>query len=232
MSPKSEQEKLSQSYWAKRWLRSDTPWILPEEDPPLLRTLEFARGRKLLREGAALVPLCGDSASVRVLYDAGFQVTGVEFVPAAIRALKQSRFSRLAFKISRKPGVVVHTAPRINLLRMDMLTFRQESSFDLIYDRAALVALLPKQRSCYLNILHRALKPGGLLALVGFTYKGGTLIGPPFAIGATEVRKSFPGYRCLLKEARTTRELREKLRTSGVTSVTDYLLVLRKPKSR
>jgi len=62
----------------------------------------------------------------------------------------------------------------------------------LIYDRAALIALPPEMRVQYARQL-RALFPAASLLLVSLEYPEGEKQGPPFAVFPDEIAALFPG---------------------------------------
>lgn len=79
---------LTRCYWQARYDQEQTGWDRGNASPTLLRWL--AAGD--LRPCRILVPGCGRGHEVVALAKAGFDVTGVDFVPAAVAAVQ----SRLA----------------------------------------------------------------------------------------------------------------------------------------
>src|SRR5690606_36502512 len=65
------------------------------------------------------------------------------------------------------------------------------SPIDVVYDRAALVAVRPEDRERYVNHLLGALSPGGRLLLITFVYDQAVMSGPPFSVDAAEVERLF-----------------------------------------
>jgi thiopurine S-methyltransferase len=97
-----------------------------------------------------------------------------------------------------------------------------------VWDRAALVALDPKDRPAYLDTLWRVLVPGGLVLLVTFTYDQKKLPGPPWSVSDDDVQ-ALCGERFTIERILTRDEaLGPKFIEAGVTSLTESLYALQK----
>lgn len=160
--------------WLDRWETGQIGFHRAEVNPHLTRWLpaDLPRGARVL------VPLCGASVDLPWLVAQGFDVTGVELSPIAVR--------RLVATIGDTPSVEPHgpytawRTPGLTLLQGDVLQL-DEAPFDLIWDRAATIALPPDVRAAYARVLRRHLKPGGRLLLVSMVAPGRTT-GPPFSV--------------------------------------------------
>jgi len=212
--------------WARGWRSNNTPWVSAASDDLLESFLP--RLRRLLPTGRAFIPLCGNSRSVRRLYDEGYEVAGIEYVPKAIRSLIGNHFPRHRFRARRDPPGRVHTARRIVLYEHDLFTFQERECFDFIYDRASLIAIAPGSRRRYAAILARALKPGGLMMIVAFTAAGGRISGPPFPITEAEIRRLFPAFTLVTRRVRRVKWLEERFTRQGVTDIRETMVVLKK----
>ena len=62
---------------------------------------------------------------------------------------------------------------------------------DAIWDRAALVAIQPRDRERYVAALKRVLTDDGVILLVTFAYDHTRLDGPPWSIDGDEVERLF-----------------------------------------
>jgi thiopurine S-methyltransferase len=62
---------------------------------------------------------------------------------------------------------------------------------DVIFDRAALVALDPTSRQRYVDGLHSLLRPGGHILLIAFAYDQSRIAGPPWSIDAPTIEQLF-----------------------------------------
>ena len=77
----------------------------------------------------------------------------------------------------------------INFVIGDFFAWR--GAADLVWDRAAMVALPPAMRPRYVAKV-KELAAGGSLLLSTFTYDEAVMSGPPFSLSDDEVRKAYP----------------------------------------
>ncbi|MCL4150609.1 UNVERIFIED_CONTAM: hypothetical protein GTU68_037711, partial [Idotea baltica] len=118
-------------------------------------------------------------------------VTGVELSKIAVRAFFAERLYT--------PTVTALTSS-LELYEFDEFTIYSGDYFtapieatDLIYDRAALVALPKEMREEYVQVLRSRLKEGGRILLVTLDYDQNEMSGPPFSVPEDEVRSLFSG---------------------------------------
>ncbi len=175
-------------YWRRRWREGRIGFHQPDVHRHLVRYLaEHARG--MSRE--ILVPLCGKSLDLIWLRDQGHRVTGVEFAPEACAAflaendLSAPEVVEGPFRIWRFPG--------LTLLNGDFFQFERDD-FDLVWDRASLIALPPETRPHYAEHIVDRLLPGGKILLVTVDYGSEEMEGPPFRVPDEEVQSLFSGF--------------------------------------
>lgn len=126
-----------------------------------------------------LVPLCGKSLDMIYLAEKGLDVTGVELSPIAC----QQFFEDNQIEFTREGNQF--TSKKITLLCGDL--FEQElPKFDLIYDRAAYVALGPEVRKRYAELLRSSLTSSGQVLLTTFFHPD-IKTGPPHSISDEEI---------------------------------------------
>ncbi len=106
--------------------------------------------------GRALDLGCGTGASSLALAKAGWQVTGIDFVPRAI-AIARQRAARENLAVDFRVGNVVHLPPALFAL-----------PHDLILDIGCFHSLSTGERVHYLHNLDRLLAPGGTWLLYAF----------------------------------------------------------------
>lgn len=184
-------------YWNECWKEGHTPWSYEGSDdlgvkllPQYLRKLSKAATLPStpLR---ALVPLCGNSSVVRFLHEYGCDVTGIDLVTTPLRELKEDAFFELSFKKEKRPSHTIWSAERLTLIEGDFFEVSLERSFDILYDRAALVAIDPEKRTQYASKLLSLLAPSGRLFLEFFDVGTFTTEKPPFPIERSVVRSLF-----------------------------------------
>jgi thiopurine S-methyltransferase len=188
---------LEIDYWRRRWREGRIGFHQSEVHRHLMHFLEEHAGT-ISRE--ILVPLCGKSHDLIWLRDQGHRVTGVEFAPEACRAflaeneLEAKAVVEGAFKVWRFPGLTLHNG--------DFFQFERDD-FDIVWDRAALIALPAETRPQYTEHLVDRLLERGKILLVTVDYERSEMDGPPFAVPNQEVHDLFQGYQVdlLLEES-------------------------------
>jgi thiopurine S-methyltransferase len=178
---------MQPGFWHERWALNKIGFHESAANPALVRHFgEF----KLGVGSRVFVPLCGKTLDIAWLLSRGYQVVGAELSKLAIDQL----FAELGVvpHIVSVGNVEHYQASNIDIFVGDILdvTASMLGKIDAIYDRAALVALPPEMRSKYsahlLAITHSAPQ-----LLICFEYDQQTMQGPPFAIGADEVRQHY-----------------------------------------
>ena len=170
-SPPSESSpEIDRAYWQGRYDAGTTGWDRGGTSPALEGWL---RAGSLL-PCRILVPGCGRGHEVVALARAGFHVTGLDYAPAAIGALK----ARLAAE-----GISAEA------IEADIFAWEPPSPFDAIYEQTSLCALPPARWEAYEKRLASWLVPGGLLAAAFMQTDSPT--GPPFASNPEAMRRLF-----------------------------------------
>src|SRR5690606_19537274 len=121
------------------------------------------------------------------LAEQGFWVTGVELVECAVQAFfDENGWPAVS---DRDGGLPCLASGRVRIAVGDFWTWdpAQSAPVDVVYDRAALVAVRPEDRERYVEHVLSALRPGARILLVTFAYDQTALSGPPFSVPAEEV---------------------------------------------
>jgi SAM-dependent methyltransferase len=145
-------------FWEKIYREGDLPW----DAGSVPRALEeFLRREK--QSGRVLVPGCGSAYEARAFAEAGWDVTAIDFAPAAVERARKilGGFSR-----------------RVRLA--DFFKSAPKKPFDLVYERAFLCALPRRRWAEYGRRMAEIIRPGG--RLVGFFFYKRSLFGPPFGL--------------------------------------------------
>lgn len=130
--------------WNEYYLGNEHPWLRPDPD------LMAEAGR--LRPGAALDLGCGEGADSLWLLAAGWEVTAVDYAPAAIAT---------AERLSKERGLT------IDGVVADLFEYHPEPQYDLVC--LCYIHVGPDERSRLLPMAARALVPGGTLLYIGIT---------------------------------------------------------------
>lgn len=158
-------------FWEPRYRAGQTPWDFGDVPAALKKYLAAHP-----RGGSVLVPGCGSGHEIAAFASAGYEVTAIDFAPAAVELARR------------------HVGPALadRVLLDDFFTCDFAAApFDSIYERTFLCALPPDQRPAYARRIAQLLKPGG--ALIGFFYFGKTPPddGPPFGLAWGEADELF-----------------------------------------
>ncbi len=168
----------TREFWQQRFLAHEIPWDRGAPNPQLLQWLESGA----LAPCRILVPGCGTGHEVAVLAQRGFDVTALDYAPAAI-ALTAKRLE--------------DASARATLVEADALAWSPARPFDAIYEQTCLCALHPDDWRRYAKQLDAWLAPGGrLFALFLQVLRPGAaegrIEGPPYHCDVNAMRALLP----------------------------------------
>ena len=169
----------TREFWQQRFDSGNTPWDRGVPSPQLARWL--ADG--MVRRGArVVVPGCGAGHEVRVLAEAGCDVTGLDYAASAIEK------ARATLSAGRTHA---------DLQCVDVLQWQPDAPLDAAYEQTCLCALHPDLWTAYAAQLHGWLRAGGVLCalFVQARREGadqGFVEGPPYHCDINAMRALFP----------------------------------------
>jgi SAM-dependent methyltransferase len=198
------------SDWDAMYAAGEDRWDLGGPSPPLVAAI--GRG-EIEPPGRALVPGCGAGHDARLLAARGFETTGVDFAPRAIREAR---------RLAAAAGVDGVRFERRDLFRLPRAF---DAAFDLAFEQTCFCAIRPDRRDDYVRALHRSLRPGGLLLGLFFVIRPEE--GPPFGTTPEEVRHRFVSRGSFLLEG-----ARVPAESAAPRQGREWLAFLRKPASR
>jgi protein-L-isoaspartate O-methyltransferase len=156
-------------FWTVRYATGKTPWDFGGV-PAALES--FLAGSSTL--GKVLIPGCGSGYEIQAFHTVGYDVTGIDFSPAAIDQAK------------RVLGVL---AERVILGDFFAHDFGGRC-FDLIYERTFLCSMPPSRWPDYANRVADLLSVGGRLVGI-FLYGEQSSSGPPYPLTERQAEKLF-----------------------------------------
>lgn len=162
MADFQQRDPMSPAFWDERFERGFTPWDKGGV-PQALR--DFAAARAPM---TTLIPGCGSAYELTLLADAGWDVTAIDFSPAAVAQ-----------------GKLAAGAHAARVVEADFFAWRPERPVQLIYERAFLCAM---PRAMWPQVAARwaqLLAPGALLA--GYFFFDDVPKGPPFGIARAQL---------------------------------------------
>lgn len=160
-------------FWEARYLSAQTGWERGRCAPPIVRMLREA----VVAKGAHVAVL-GSGRGHEALEAAaqGYEATAIDFAEPAIEA------TRVAAE---------HRQLDVETLQQDLFTLgtTHEGAFDAVLEHTCFCAIDPERRDEYVQVVHRVLKPGGVV--FGLFFAHGRPGGPPFDTNEDEVRRRF-----------------------------------------
>ena len=168
-------------FWQSHFDAGRTPWDRGEANPQLARWL----GSGALSPCRIAVPGCGSGYEVARLAQAGFDVTGIDYAPAAAAR------TRAAIEVASTNAAVIEA---------DVLAWSPREPFDAIYEQTCLCALHPDHWIAYSRQLEAWLRRGGCLfaLFVQHVRPGaaqGVVEGPPYHCDVNGMRALFDASR-------------------------------------
>ena len=178
---------MNPEFWHHRWQSNDIAFHGSDANPLLVQHFPALL---VHRGGRVFVPLCGKTRDIHWLRDKGYRVVAAELSELAIREL--FRELEIEPQISESGQSTHYSAPGIDVFVGDIFALTHETigPVDAIYDRAALVALPDGVRGRYAEHLVSITKNAPQL-VIGYEYDQSVMEGPPFSVGADEVRNHY-----------------------------------------
>jgi hypothetical protein len=141
---------------------------------------------------AIFCPLVGDDMFVHHAWSQGHSVTGADFVPAALEAMRDQFKGEWTSEAHGDKKVWTHDSGRVVLYETDILVKRPEleAKFDAIYDKDSFGALNLEMRKPFCNRIGSYLKDGGIV-YTEVKLAPGKVGGPPFSVTKEDLMESF-----------------------------------------
>lgn len=177
-------------FWHNKWAANQIGFHLEDVNPLLI---EYWPKTRPEHNESVFVPLCGKSEDLVWLATQHQDVQGVELSNIAVRAFFAEHFYT---------PTVMPIGGQHELFQFDELSLYTGDYFtapikpvDLIYDRAALIALPEEMRDEYVACLKTRLKSGGRILLVTLDYPQDEMTGPPFCVAEQEILRHFAEWK-------------------------------------
>ena len=179
---------MEAEFWHQRWQNNELGFQLDEAHPLLRQHLPGVISGKR----KVFVPLCGKSP------DLSFLAQHIPVVGAELSAIACEDFfleQRLPFEVNQQQAFHCYQSTNIRLWQGDFFALTEEhiSGCDLVYDRAALIALPAAMRQQYVQKLRQLLPGGTDVLLISLEYPEHEKQGPPFSVPYSEIKRLFAG---------------------------------------
>ena len=179
---------MKAQYWLEKWEADE----LGFHNTQVHELLTDTWSRMRLEPGArVLVPLCGKSLDMLWLMQQGHPVVGVELSKTAAMAFFQE--NGLSPKVTEAGDFTRYRSEKLEIIVGDFFELPPELAgpVDAIYDRAALIALLPGDRHRYIQ---QCVKLGGddhKTLLVSLEYLPEAIVPPPFSLLRSDIEELY-----------------------------------------
>ncbi|MCJ8313146.1 MAG: thiopurine S-methyltransferase [Saccharospirillaceae bacterium] len=181
---------MKASFWFNKWEKGEIGFHESEANQLLQKYVEKFN---LTQADRVFLPLCGKTRDIAWLLAAGYKVVGAELSQLAITDL----FKDLVLEpVITQLGELIHfSAKDIDIFVGDIFKLTSEiiGAIDVIYDRAALVALPQNIRGQYTAHLIKITNNATQL-LITFEYDQTIMNGPPFCIDENEVNNHYTKF--------------------------------------
>lgn len=180
---------MEPDFWHQRW-RENRIGFHAKTTNSLLE--KHFHGLALAEGSRVFLPLCGKTLDIAWFLEGGFRVAGIELSEVAVEQL----FEELGVvpKIATVGALKQYSAPGIDIFVGDVfaLTVAILGPVDIVYDRAALVALPPEMRRRYAIHIPEITQFAPQF-LICFEYDQSRMNGPPFSIDPQMVETLYSG---------------------------------------
>lgn len=217
------------SYWQSRWNKGHTGFHMHGGYPALARHWDSL---EISGDANVLVPLCGKSDDLDFLSKKTGSVTGVEISGRAVHEFFRER--KIDVSKRNSYGFSIYSGHNIELWCGDFFRFPEihTPSFDLIYDKAALIALPEQMRKRYASKIISLTDLHTQYLLHHFEYDQKEMTGPPFSVSKEEIQFYFESdYNInVLEEAEMDIGRYKKFKDRGLSSYLRERLLFLTPK--
>ena len=143
--------------WSNDWANNQHPWQMEKVNPNLIAQLPNITPPSGPADTKILGPLCGQSHDLLYLVQKGYTVFGIEAIRSSIDGLNQR--DNLGLEESKDSSSILRTPDgKLTIFQGDILECPIENwgPFDIIWDRASLVAMELCHREKYIEVLKRS----------------------------------------------------------------------------
>jgi thiopurine S-methyltransferase len=214
---------MQHDFWIERWQNGEIGFHCNEVNPNLSRFWPTLNAHP---PGQVLVPLCGKSLDMHWFSRQGYDVLGVEVSELAVAAFfAEAGVQPLRSKQGR---FKCWQAGNIRILCGDFfdLTADDVADCNLIYDRAALIALPQNMHVQYVAHLQKIFNRPTQAMLVVLDYPQHEMRGPPFSVNQEEVVALYQDAEISLLHEKQILQQEPRLQSKGLTSLFERVYAL------
>lgn len=188
---------MEAEFWHERWANNQIGFHLSEVNPSLIKAWQHLTPPEQPR---IFVPLCGKTTDLLFLAEQELEVVGSEINPRAVGDFYTE--NKLHAESEELNSVLTrYKANEIEIILGDFFELDEShiGEINMIYDRAALIALPPEMRIRYAQKITSLLGPGMQMLLITLAYDQALKQGPPFSVTDSEVEEHY-GAKFIIKK--------------------------------
>lgn len=214
------------SYWNSRWEKGNIGFHMDEVYPSLKHHWKSVPLQSI---STVLVPLCGKSKDLIWLSEKTEKVIGSEISETAVQEFFLE--NELTYTKTTFGDFSIYLSKNIEIWQGNFFKLPEWKipDIDLIYDKAALVALPPEMRKKYAKKVLKLISSHTHILLQHFIYNQNEMNGPPFSVAHNEIENLFGAsftQKVLQKDQLLLKNFK-KFQNRGLKSkLIEYLLLL------
>jgi len=215
---------VDNQHWLDRWKEDRIGFHEADVNRHLKTHLsQFA----LPAAASVFLPLCGKARDIAWLAQQGYEVIGIELSQLAIEAFFTE--NSLEFECFDTDRFTIYKSANISLLQGDFFDLRSEdlAACELVYDRAALIAMELPDRPRYFEHMLSIIPSLSKMLLVTLEYDQSEMLGPPFSVPTDEVYQHYAdAFSINLLERNEVIDERPRWRKVGLTALSESVFRL------
>jgi thiopurine S-methyltransferase len=176
---------------------------------------------------SVFLPLCGKTQDIVWLAQQGYEVTGIELSQIAIEAFFAE--NSLEFERIDTDRFSIYKSANISLLQGDFFDLKSQdlTACQLVYDRAALIAMELPDRPRYFEHMLSIIPALSNMLLVTLEYDQTEMLGPPFSVPTDEVYQYYAdAFSINLLARNDVIDARPRWRKVGLTALSESVFRL------
>ncbi|WP_373531676.1 methyltransferase domain-containing protein [Vampirovibrio sp.] len=161
-------------FWENLYVAENTPWDLAGPSPHFVALLH--QKPDFLKPGTMAVTGSGRGHDAALFGQAGFEVTGFDYAPAAVKLAAQLYGGLARFEMA-------------DIFELPSSSGSNALVFDYVLEHTCFCAIPVERRTDYVKTVCHILKPGGYL--IGVFWEHDQADGPPFSTTEAHLRQFF-----------------------------------------
>jgi thiopurine S-methyltransferase len=175
--------------WHDFWSREGNPGFHEEEGNGYLK--QFLPSFDLNPGDHVFLPLCGKTVDMLWLVEQGFTVSGVELSEVAVKAFFEE--SGIDYKVEPLEDFTCYYSDKIKIYHGNFIDLKpwHLQSCQLVYDRAAIIAIEPDIRHLYSQHMLHIIPQTAAMMVILLEYDQEVISGPPFSVTPGEIESCY-----------------------------------------